>query len=65
MKTTDVIEQDLCTRMARIDALNTQARDLLAKGDYLQCAVRLQKVAEQGTFDTLLLNIFDSLTPSK
>lgn len=62
MDTKEVIRQELQTRMARIEALNNQARDLLEKGDFLQSAVRLQKLAEQGQFDNLLLNIFDSMS---
>ena len=58
MDTKDVIRQELRTRMARIEALNNQARDLVERDDFIHAADRLKKIAHQGEFDSFAMNIF-------
>lgn len=62
METKQVIHNDLSDRIERMQRDIETAKALLKRRNYLQCAVRLQKAAERAQFDTLTLNVFDSMT---
>ena len=56
-----VIERNLLDRITTMKKYLKLAEGCLADSDYLQCAVRLQKAAEQARFDEMLLSIYDSM----
>ena len=62
METTEVIYDDLHLRINRLKDIISSAEDSLESKDYIQCAVRLQDAMTEITFDTLHLNIMDSMT---
>ena len=62
METTEVIYDDLHLRINRLKDIISSAEDSLESKDYIQCAVRLQDAMIETKFDTLHLNIMDSMT---
>lgn len=62
MKTTEVLYEDLNARIARMKKEIEGAEECLADRDYLQCAVRLQQAGSEANFDTLHMNIMDSMS---
>ena len=55
----EVIEQNLMNRMREMEGYIKSGKLLVAKGDYLQAAVRLQSAGRCAQFDELYLNILD------
>lgn len=64
MKIQDVCRVELQDRINQVDITLRSARQCLADDDFLQCAVRLQMLSEQGEFSELLMKIFDSVPKS-
>ena len=62
MKTTEVLYEDLRSRICRMKKEIESAEDCLADRDFLQCAVRLQEAGSAVAFDNLHLNIMDSMS---
>lgn len=62
MKTTEVLYEDLHSRISRMKKEIESAEDCLAERDYFQCAIRLQEAGSAAEFDNLHLNIMDSMS---
>ena len=62
MKTKDICKQALNERISSMEGLIKSAKQCLKDDDCLQCAVRLEKVAEHGRFDEIIMNVFDSVS---
>ena len=62
MKTYEVCENVLNERIAKMKAYIKKAEGLLAEGDLIQAAVRLDLAAKEAHFDTLMMNVFDSVS---
>ena len=61
-KTTEqVVREHLTERIERLEAAVQSARSCLVVDAFLQCAVRLQDAEPLVRFDTLYLNICDTL----
>ena len=62
METTEVLYEDLHSRICRMKKEIESAESCLADRDFLQCAVRLQQAGSETAFDNLHLNIMDSMS---
>ena len=62
MNTKQVVKNSLFERISEMESFINDAKLCLEDGEYLDCAVRLQSAATLAEFDTLLLNIFDSIS---
>lgn len=62
MNTKEVLYEDLYARIARVKKEIKSAEECLLDGDFLRCAARLQQAGSETSFDTLHLNIMDSMS---
>jgi len=65
MKAEDILYKDLLERIEKVKEEIKSAEGCLNDLNFLQCAVRLQKAGKETNFDTLHLNIMDSMSGQK
>lgn len=64
METKDICKKELEGRISQIEGLLKSAKSCLKEGDFFQCAVRLELIAEQGKFSDFLKDVFESQSAS-
>ena len=60
--TKDVCRTNLEQRIKSMEKMIKAAKERLREDDFLQCAVRLEKAADEARFDNMLILIFGSLS---
>jgi hypothetical protein len=61
-KTQEIASKMLRERMAQAEIAWRSAEECLDSAEYLQCAVRLEMIAEQFRFDEFQKSILDSIS---
>ena len=60
--TKDICRANLEQRIKGMEKMIKAAKERLKEDDFLQCAVRLEKAAEEARFENTLLLVFDSMS---